>query len=226
VARLAFAIVCAPLAGALAAAGAGCSVLLGLSAPELLPEGGEGTFDSSSFVDTSFVDAPPQGSEAAPMDAATDTDEREADAAVEAQTRDVANEAHADVAADTGPVSTFDGGIPCGLAGQGCDPVLQPFCCESADDAGEPVFACVPSEQRCSGYFVQCATDTDCPNTQICCHYAMYIHCEQPTGAAGSCPGGGDQVCNPSNKGECPAMEACTLHLRNENLASPYTGCQ
>jgi hypothetical protein len=223
--RLSSALACAPLlacAAGLAVAAAGCAALLDLPAPELLDDGGEVTFEGGP-IDTGTIDVP-QGKDGGRMDSTVVDAAPEADATMDAQPQDVASEPPPDVAPDTGQGN--DSGIPCGLSGQTCDPLLTPYCCESADDAGFPAFACVPSEQRCSGYFVQCASDTDCPNTQICCHYASYIHCENPSGSNSTCPGGGDQVCDPSNSGECGSGQTCTLHLRNQNLASPYWGCQ
>jgi hypothetical protein len=229
--RLSSALACAPLlacAAGLAVAAAGCAALLDLPAPELLDDGGEVTFEGGP-IDTGTIDVP-VGQDAGHMDSTFDV-APEADATMEAQPQDVASEPPPDVAPDTGPVN--GGGIPCGLSGQTCDAFLS--CCESVDDAGFPVFACVPSEQRCSGYFVACASDNDCPsggpeggpNNQICCHYASYIHCETPT-MSGTCPGGAGvvQVCDPNNPGECLSGQTCTLHLRNQNLASPYIGCQ
>jgi hypothetical protein len=196
--------------------------LLDLPAPALLDD--SGTADAG--IDSWVVDVLP-GSDAAVKDSSlVDTAADVADVATETQARDVASDTPADVAPDQ--VAGDAGGIPCGLSGQTCESVLYPYCCETADDAGLPVWTCVPSQSHCSaGYYIECANENDCNNSMICCHYSSHMSCENPTQPSSTCPGGSvTQACDPNNVNECSGGLMCMPGLQNQGLATPYWGCQ
>jgi hypothetical protein len=89
-----------------------------------------------------------------------------------------------------------------------------------------PAFSCVPANTCPSGYDIQCASESDCPGSKICCHYSSGMRCETPSGS-GTCPGSNyTQACDPSNTGECLGGQSCTLPLTNNGLPSPYMGCK
>jgi hypothetical protein len=216
---------------AVAVVAAGCSGLLDLAAPQLLQDGGGATFEASVDVDVGSGDAgpePPGDDGYAAPDASLDAPllDVTADVVLDTTVKDAVAEATADVAIDQGSGGP-DAGVLCGFGTNYCAG-NNAFCCETADDAGMPVLACIPSESACTGYYIECANDNDCRNSSICCHYASAMRCETPTGS-GVCPGGGSgltQACDPNNSGECPGGQTCTLHLTNGTLASPYWGCE
>jgi hypothetical protein len=212
----------------LAVLAAGCSGLLNLDAPQLFDAGVtvEGSVDVGSGEE-------PQGDDTTPgpdgsLDAPT-YETAAADVVLDRTSKDAVAEAAPDVALDQATDAPASG-VLCGFSGGYCDPSSTlSSCCETADDAGMPSLACVSSQSACSGYWIECANDTDCKSTEICCHYSGSMRCEPPTQGTGGCPGGGadlTQACDPTQAGECPGGQACTLHLVNSNLASPYWGCQ
>jgi hypothetical protein len=218
----------------LAVAATGCSGILQLDAPTLADGG---TIDASFEVDVGSGDEP-QGDDAPQVtdDASIDAPLQDVsvDVALDRTARDVVADAVDDVALDQASDAPPPGVLCSFNATTYCGPGIP--CCETASDAGMPVLTCVPSQTDCtnaSGYYIECANDNDCakPANAICCHYGSGMRCETPLMGSGGCPGGGPdltQACDPSNVGECPGGQSCTLHLTNGAMAlpSPYWGCQ
>jgi hypothetical protein len=213
--RLAWVVACA----AFAASAASCAALLDLPAPTL-DDGGNATVDSSPPL--------PDSNDAPSMDTSLSVD-----STPDRFTEDTAPDttldsiAPADVAAETN--NSDAGGVLCGLSPSNqCDPTsASPYCCETLNDAGTPVFGCVASESACASpkYFIQCANENDCPgNPGVCCHYGSHMICENSS----SCSGGSVvQACDHSNpnSNECPTNQSCSMALTNLGAASPYWGC-
>jgi hypothetical protein len=176
-----------------------CTSVLGLDAPTLAP-----------CLDGGCADAPVH-------DAAVDS------------TADVL-----DAGTDSGPVESScaasdaaPDAIPAGVqCGGGCSGVTyctspNPVCCQSTNDAGVTTYACTSSESACTGYPIVCASDDDCPGSDICCHFTTKMTCDTTT----ACPNS-DLVCRPGMPIDCPAGKACDVPAVNAGVASPYYLCQ
>ncbi len=202
----------------MAVASAGCSALLDMPAPQLF-EGADASLEAAADVGTGETRGP-EGPDAGADGSFDVAPEATADVALDTATVDALSDAALDQSADAP-----QNGLACGF-GLSCGKSALPYCCETRDDAGAPVFGCVSSESACPGYYVECTNENDCPNNDICCHYSSGMRCESP-GQTGSCPGGSAiQACDPANSGECPARQACTMPLTIDNVRSPYMGCQ
>jgi hypothetical protein len=207
---------------ALAASAGACALLLDLPAPELAdgggppaetsvpqPDGGDAADDST--IDSSVDSGPDQGS----RDSGTpDTSQ---DTGMEAATTDAP------------PDSALDSGVLCSFTMSNyCDPDSSlPDCCETPRDGGMPNLACVPKMTCPGGYDIGCATGSDCPGQNICCHYASGMKCVAPTSGSSTCPGMNfTQACDPNDTTACPGNQNCTLQITNNGMPSPYLGCQ
>jgi hypothetical protein len=110
-------------------------------------------------------------------------------------------------------------GVRCGAGGLRCLSTT-PYCCETFQDGGSNSFGCVSGVPACSGYSIQCATGSDCPQTDGCCHYGSSTKCV-PLSTT-NCPG---WVCDPDLAGSCPPGKTCSVPLETGNESSPYLAC-
>jgi hypothetical protein len=204
---------------AVTVAGAGCSALLDMPAPQL-GDGADAALEASS-IDVGVPEASPGAPDAGADSSFDAAREAAADVALDMAVVDAPVDVALDQSSDAPPPQN---GVACGF-GSSCAQSALPDCCATADEAGAPTYACVSSASACSGYLIECANENDCPNNDICCHYNSGMRCETPSG--GACPGGATtQACDPANNGECPARQACTLQLTINDMPSPYLGCQ
>jgi len=182
------------LVGLVSAALAACSTVLGLDPPTLAPclDGG--------CADAAATDAADGGEN----DAATDAP-RCIDAALP----------------DAAPA-----GVRCG---GGCFALSYcsgstPDCCQRTDDAGVTAYACTTSEGACDaggGYPVVCASDDDCPGSDICCHFSTGLKCTSTS----NCPSK-QLVCRPDVPLDCPTGWKCDVPVVIDGVTSPYLECE
>ena len=206
---------------AVSIAGAGCTALLNMAAPELVETGDASP--EATLLDVGPGDTSPGSPDAGPDTSSDAARDAAADVAIDTTVVDARGEAAVDAALDQS-TDAPQNGVACGSIS--CGQSSLPYCCATSDDAGAPAFACVQSESACAGYYIECTNENDCSNNGICCHYNTAMRCETPSGG-GTCPGGSTtQACDPANNGECPAREACTLQLTINGMPSPYLGCQ
>jgi hypothetical protein len=207
---------------ALAVSAGACAILLDLPAPELGDGGGPPIEASVPQADAG--------------DAADDmTLDSSADTGLDSGSRDTAAQDTAqDSAMETGvvdapPDGALDAGVLCSFTMSNyCDPDSSlPDCCETARDGAMPNFACVAKLTCPGGYDIECATGSDCPGQEICCHYASGMKCVAPTSGSSTCPGMNfTQACDPNDTTACPQNQNCTLPITNNGMPSPYLGCQ
>ncbi len=89
-------------------------------------------------------------------------------------------DAHADVAADAKADTAAPTGVRCGGGSFPTSYCEDPtaVCCQTTDDAGTTSYTCVASTSACDGYPIACATDNDCPGSDVCCHFSTSMKCE------------------------------------------------
>ncbi len=123
-----------------------------------------------------------------------------------------------DAGIDAKPIN----GVRCGGGGSpaiGCENAT-PICCVSLD-AGLATYGCVSNSAACSGYPIACATDNDCPGSEVCCHYDSAIKCEPETTCASA-----SLVCDPDGSADqCPTGDTCSVAFTNGSYTLPYYGC-
>ena len=124
-----------------------------------------------------------------------------------------------DAAPDRGPPS----GVRCGggdFALTGCNGAT-PVCCQVTDDAGTSVYECRASAGACEGYAIACASGSDCPGNDVCCHFSSSTKCEPVTSCADDA-----LVCDPAGpKDQCPTGSTCKAPVVNAGQVSPYFSC-
>ena len=188
---------------AAAGAVAACNAVLGLDAPQLDPCASDGCVDGTAPPTTgdAGLDAPALLDSTLPIDAPT----ADADAGIDAQP-------------DTGPIN----GVRCG---GGSSPAIgcngdTPVCCLTLD-AGPASYSCVHESSACSGYAIDCATDNDCPGSEVCCHFNSSIKCEDQTACAND-----SLVCDPDGGADqCPTGYTCSVAFTSGSYTLPYYGC-
>jgi hypothetical protein len=206
--------------------------VLGLDPPTLAPCP-DGCANTGPTLDAALDVSGSQDRVSGESETETPASDASNDIAIDQAVRDVgSSEASTDAAPDreAGPAPP---GVLCGLGSPGAAAPRcgqfggTPYCCETGDDAGQPSFACVSGPAACAGYPIQCAKDGDCAGTNICCHHESGMTCEEAVPASGTCASG-TQACDPleSDPNECPKGTTCKASLTNDQLASPYLGCQ
>ena len=180
------------------AGAAACNGVLGLDAPRLDPCTGGDCVDATAPIDADAGlpaaqdSAPPVGGDAAP-------------------------DAH-DAAPDQGPID----GVRCG---GGTTPPIgcandTPGCCLVLE-GGTPSYTCDEGAAQCSGYPILCATNNDCSGSEVCCHFASSIKCEDESACAN-----GSLVCDPNGASDqCPTGWKCTAQYTTGAYTLPYYGC-
>lgn len=96
----------------------------------------------------------------------------------------------------------------------------HPVCCQHTSDAGVTTYACSASESTCDGYPIVCASDDDCPGSDICCHSASKMTCDTTS----ACPSN-EVVCRPATPIDCLANQTCDVPAVNAGVTSPYSLC-
>jgi hypothetical protein len=181
--------------------------VLGLEAPTLDPCANGGCADAAAAVlDASGTSG---GDSAAPGDATT------------AGTPDGST---LDAALDVVPDRGSPDGIRCGPIPSEIfcsDPT--PTCCLVLDDTGAASYSCQSGAGACAGYPVACATNNDCPGSEVCCFYNSGIKCEAETTA--SCAN--VLVCQQGGPADqCPEGQTCSINYDIDGgFTLPYNGC-
>ena len=203
-----------PLVVLLAASGAACSAVLGLSAPTL-EACADGCVDGSApTTDTglSSDDAPDTFDGVALPDTSVAAD---AEASVESP----------DAESDATDDPSIPDGIRCGPTALGL--YCQASCCLSLVGDGGAGYACAASETDCensSGFPIQCTSDNDCNGSEVCCFFSSKITCDS-TSACASAP----LLCDPNvpASDQCSSNQTCTSgNLTHEGYALPYDSCK
>jgi hypothetical protein len=144
-----------------------------------------------------------------------------ADGAVDAGL-DAAADARADVAVDAKADTAAPTGVRCGggsFPTSYCDDPTA-VCCQTTDDAGTTSYTCVASTSACDGYPIACASDNDCPGSDVCCHFSTSMKCEGESTCSNA-----DLVCDTRSADECPTGWTCDVVFTNAGQMSPYLGC-
>jgi hypothetical protein len=135
-------------------------------------------------------------------------------------------DAHADAGVDAARDAKGDtgaqAGVRCGggsFAESYCENPA-PVCCQTTTDAEVTSYGCVTDTSACSGYPIDCATDNDCPGSDVCCHLTTGMKCDSESSCSNS-----DLVCDPRSADDCPSGWTCDVVLTNESQMSPYLGC-
>ncbi|MGO8993698.1 MAG: hypothetical protein ACLQVI_10240 [Polyangiaceae bacterium] len=199
-----------------ATSGAACSAVLGLD-PPTLAACADGCPDATTPVPDGSGGSS-GGDSSVPIDSATQN------------TPDATPDAVADAIADVVAEATPDSGPPTGVrCGGGGSPTVYcndptPLCCLTFSDAGSPSYACATDTSACTGYSIACASDNDCPGSDVCCFYQSGIKCEPEDTA--SCATA--LVCDPSapaSDDECNTGQTCSVAYLYDGGALPYYGC-
>jgi len=131
-------------------------------------------------------------------------------------------DARADVSVDAKADAASQAGVRCGggsFATSYCeDPT--PLCCQTTSDAGVTSYACVTDTGACGGYPINCASDNDCPGSDVCCHFTTGMKCDSESSCSNT-----DLVCDPRSADDCPSGWTCDVTLVNDMQMSPYLGC-
>jgi len=131
-------------------------------------------------------------------------------------------DASADARADAKSDAETPSGIRCGggtYPESYCDDPT-PLCCQTTTDAGGASYACVTDTSACDGYPIDCATDDDCPGSDVCCHFTSGMKCDGESSCSND-----DLVCDPRSADDCPSGWSCDVVLVNDSQMSPYLGC-